>query len=42
VDIDSRLRAGWSGVLIPAGIFFLGIKRPGLGANHCLLFGAQG
>ena len=42
VDIDNRLRAGRSGVLIPVGVIFLGMKRPGRGANQCLLFRAQG
>ena len=41
VDIDNRLRAGWSGVLIPVRVVFLGIKRPRHGANHCLMFSAK-
>lgn len=40
VDIDNRLRAGWSGILIPVGVLFLGKKRPGRGANHSHLFRA--
>jgi hypothetical protein len=41
VDIDNRLRAGSSGVLILVVVLFLGINRPVVGANHCVLFSAQ-